>query len=104
MSLEVGLGAGDEEPSGIIEACQTLEVEIAAIHDIEGAGFTIAPFKAFRSRLSKIVSSRIQTVLLRGPISAKSRVETRTFLGVYDEVAQNFGTTGAHRGRSQCPL
>lgn len=37
--LEVGLGARDEEASGIIEARQTLEVEIAAIHDIEGAGF-----------------------------------------------------------------
>ena len=37
--LEIGLGAGHEEASGIIEARQPLEVEIAAIHDIEGAGF-----------------------------------------------------------------
>ena len=33
--LEVGLGAGDEEASGIIEVRQALEVEIAAIHDTE---------------------------------------------------------------------
>jgi len=38
-SLEIRLGAGDEEASGIIKARQTLEIEIAAIHDIKGAGF-----------------------------------------------------------------
>ena len=38
MCLEVRLGAGDEEAAGIVKAGQALEVDVAAIHDVEGAG------------------------------------------------------------------
>ena len=38
LGLEIGLGAGDEEGSGQVQAVQPLEVQIAAVHDIEGAG------------------------------------------------------------------
>lgn len=33
------LGSGHEEGAGLVEARQAFEIEVAAIHDIEGAGF-----------------------------------------------------------------
>src|SRR4249919_1828279 len=38
-SLEIGLGASDEETSGIIETRKPLEIDIASVHNIEGASF-----------------------------------------------------------------
>ena len=38
LDLEIGLGAGDEEAAGLVKAVQPLEIEVAAIHDVEGAG------------------------------------------------------------------
>ena len=38
-AAEVFLGAGDKESPGLMEAMEPGEVEIAAIHDIEGTGF-----------------------------------------------------------------
>ena len=38
-ATEVFLGAGDKEGAGLMEAMESGEVEIAAIHDIEGTGF-----------------------------------------------------------------
>ena len=37
--VEIGLGAGDEEGASLMQGMQTLEVEIATVHDVEGAGF-----------------------------------------------------------------
>src|SRR6516164_378532 len=39
LCLQVGLGAGDEEGAGVFEPRQPLEIDVAAVHDIEGAGF-----------------------------------------------------------------
>ena len=38
LGLEVRLAAGHEEAAGLVEAVETLEVEEAAIHDVERAG------------------------------------------------------------------
>src|SRR6516225_48139 len=38
-SLEIGLGASDKETSGIIETRKPLEIDIASVHNIEGASF-----------------------------------------------------------------
>ena len=35
----VGLGADDKEGGGLVEGVEAVEVEVAAVHDIEGAGF-----------------------------------------------------------------
>ena len=35
----VGLGPDDEECGGLVEGVEAVEVEVAAVHDIEGAGF-----------------------------------------------------------------
>jgi hypothetical protein len=37
LEFEVGFGAGDEEAGGLMEAVESLEVEVTAVHDIEGA-------------------------------------------------------------------
>ena len=34
-----GFGAGDKEAAGVVKACQALEIDIAASHDIKGARF-----------------------------------------------------------------
>ena len=39
LCFQVGLGAGDEEGTGVFEARQPLEIHVTAVHDIEGAGF-----------------------------------------------------------------
>jgi hypothetical protein len=41
--FEVGFGARDEEASGVVEPRQPFEIDIAAIHDIEGARFQHQP-------------------------------------------------------------
>src|SRR5712691_8439378 len=38
LHLEIRLTAGHEEAAGLVEAIQALEVEEAAIHNVEGAG------------------------------------------------------------------
>ena len=35
----VGLGADDEEGGGLVEGVEAVEVEVAAVHDVEGTGF-----------------------------------------------------------------
>jgi hypothetical protein len=37
LEFEVVFGAGDEEAGGLMEAVESLEVEVTAVHDIEGA-------------------------------------------------------------------
>src|SRR5450432_237228 len=37
--LEVRLGASDKEAAALVQAIQALEVQVAAVHDVEGAGF-----------------------------------------------------------------
>ena len=34
LEFEVGLGAGDEEAGGLVQAVEPLEVEVAAIHNV----------------------------------------------------------------------
>jgi hypothetical protein len=38
LEFEIGFGAGGEEAGGLMEAVEPLEVEVAAVHDVEGAG------------------------------------------------------------------
>ena len=37
LEFEVGFGASDKEAGGLMEAVEPLEVEVAAIHHVEGA-------------------------------------------------------------------
>src|SRR6516225_9871722 len=39
LCFKVGLGAGDEEGAAVFEPRQPLEIDVTAVHDIEGAGF-----------------------------------------------------------------
>ena len=38
LGLEIGLGARDEEGPRLVQPVQALEIEIAPVHDVEGAG------------------------------------------------------------------
>ena len=35
---KVGLGADDEEAAGLVKAAEPVEIDVAAIHDVDGAG------------------------------------------------------------------
>ena len=39
LEFEIAFGAGDEERLGLMQVVESLEVEIAAIHDVIGAGY-----------------------------------------------------------------
>jgi len=41
--IEIGFGAGDEEGASLIERVEPFEVEISAVHDIDGAGLDDQP-------------------------------------------------------------
>src|SRR5258705_7492473 len=38
LGLEIGLGADDKEAASFMKAAEPLEVDITAIHDVDGAG------------------------------------------------------------------
>src|SRR5580658_2924385 len=39
LRIHIPLGASDEETAGLMQAIQPLEIDIAAIHDVESPGF-----------------------------------------------------------------
>ena len=38
LGFEVGLGAGDKEAFGLVQLIEPIEVDVAAVHDVESAG------------------------------------------------------------------